>query len=140
MQEVQEYLLSKGIRPSPQRVAIMGYLQEHCTHPTVDEVFAALHTIMPTLSKTTIYNTLKLFEEKRAIQVINIDEKNVHLDSIMEPHAHFQCVRCGKIFDVPFENKDVTVNLVKSDALKDFEVLQEQIHYKGICPHCQHNQ
>lgn len=137
VEKTQEYLLSKGIRPSPQRVAIMGYLLEHRNHPTVDAVYAALHTSMPTLSKTTVYNTLKLFEEKQALQILNIDEKNVRLDSCMAPHAHFQCVRCGEIFDVPFDNEDEAIGLLKINHLKGFIVQQEQIYYKGICPCCQ---
>lgn len=137
MEKVQEYLLSKGIRPSPQRVAIMGYLFENCTHPTVDAVYGALHVAMPTLSKTTVYNTLKLFEEKQALQILNIDEKNVRLDACMEPHAHFQCVRCGQIFDVPFENKDAVIGILKTNHLEGFKIQQEQIYYKGICPRCQ---
>lgn len=85
MEKVQEYLMSKGIRPSPQRIAIMDYLLDNCNHPTVEAVYDALHTSMPTLSKTTVYNTLKLFEKKQAVQILNIDERNVRLDATMEP-------------------------------------------------------
>ncbi len=137
MRNVQEYLLSKGIRPSPQRIAIMDYLLNNCNHPTVEAIYDTLHTSMPTLSKTTVYNTLKLFEEKQAIQVLNIDEKNVNLDARIEPHAHFQCVRCGKIYDMPFEHYVSLVNLLNAKCCEHFKMLQEQIYFKGICPNCQ---
>ena len=42
-----------------QRIAIMEYLMEHRTHPSADEIYTALSPSMPTLSKTTVYNTLK---------------------------------------------------------------------------------
>lgn len=137
MEKVQEYLMSKGIRPSPQRIAIMNYLLDNCNHPTVEAVYDALHTSMPTLSKTTVYNTLKLFEKKQAVQILNIDERNVRLDATMEPHAHFQCMRCGKIFDVPVKNGGKMVELLGMNEMTGFEVQQTQIYYKGICPHCQ---
>lgn len=137
MEKVQEYLMSKGIRPSPQRIAIMDYLLDNCNHPTVEAVYDALHTSMPTLSKTTVYNTLKLFEKKQAVQILNIDERNVRLDATMEPHAHFQCMRCGKIFDVPVKNGGKMVELLGMNEMTGFEVQQTQIYYKGICPHCQ---
>ena len=38
----------------------MEYLMAHRTHPTVDEIYLALSPSIPTLSKTTVYNTLKL--------------------------------------------------------------------------------
>lgn len=137
MENVQEYLLSKGIRPSPQRVAIMNYLLDNCNHPTVEAVYDTLHVSMPTLSKTTVYNTLKLFEEKQVVQLLNIEEKNVRLDATMEPHAHFQCMRCGKIFDVPINSDGKMVDLLGANEMKGFKVQQTQIYYKGICPHCQ---
>ncbi len=137
MKNVQEYLLSKGVRPSPQRIAIMNYLLDNCNHPTVEAVYDALHTSMPTLSKTTVYNTLKLFEEKKVVQLLNIDERNVRLDATMEPHAHFQCMRCGKIFDVSVKNGGKMVELLGMNEMTGFEVQQTQIYYKGICPHCQ---
>ena len=56
-------LVKYGIHPSVQRIAIMDYLIKHRTHPTVDEVYTALSDEIPTLSKTTVYNTLKLFAE-----------------------------------------------------------------------------
>ena len=57
--DVIERLQSHSIKPSVQRIAIMQYLMDHHTHPTVDEIYTALAPGMPTLSKTTVYNTLK---------------------------------------------------------------------------------
>jgi len=64
--ETAEYLTSCGVRPSPQRVAVMEYLMTHHTHPTVDAIYAALSGTMPTLSRTTVYNTLKLLVDEKS--------------------------------------------------------------------------
>ena len=58
--DVVKRLQNHNIKPSVQRIAIMNYLIEHRTHPTVDEIYTALSPSIPTLSKTTVYNTLKL--------------------------------------------------------------------------------
>ncbi|KAA6323417.1 Peroxide-responsive repressor PerR, partial [termite gut metagenome] len=79
--DTHKHLLAHGIKLSLQRIAIMEYLLEHTTHPTVDEIYTKLFPVMPTLSKTTIYNTLKLLSEQGAIQMITIDEKNVRFDA-----------------------------------------------------------
>lgn len=70
-----EYLLSYHIKPSVQRIAIMDYLLNHKTHPCIDEIHTALCKEIPTLSKTTVYNTLKLFVEHGAAKMLTIDEK-----------------------------------------------------------------
>ena len=62
-----EKLMEKGIRPSLTRVMIYDYLLSHRTHPTVDEIYKELSPKAPTLSKTTVYNTVKLFEENSDI-------------------------------------------------------------------------
>ena len=65
MQEaIIQKLSAHNIKPSLQRLAIYSYLLEKKNHPTVDMIYSDLHPSMPTLSKTTVYNTLKLFIEK----------------------------------------------------------------------------
>ena len=74
--DVVKRLQNHNIKPSVQRIAIMNYLIEHRTHPTVDEIYTALSPSIPTLSKTTVYNTLKLLSEQGAAQTLTIDERN----------------------------------------------------------------
>ena len=130
---VYEYLLSFKIKPSVQRIAIMDYLVKHHTHPCVDEIYMALCKEIPTLSKTTVYNTLKLFVEHGAAKMLTIDERNACFDSDLSTHAHFQCKHCGKIFDLPYQ-----VNTEEVKRLEDegFSVDEVHCYYKGTCPDC----
>ena len=89
--QAHRYLMQFAIRPSVQRTAVMEYLMNHKTHPTVDEIYLALSPGIPTLSKTTVYNTLNLFIEKGAVQMLTIDEKNARYDADTSKHAHFYC-------------------------------------------------
>ena len=66
-----------GVKPSVQRIAIMHYLLTHYTQPTVDDVYRGLSGKMPTLSRTTVYKTLRLLSENNAAQMITIDEHRV---------------------------------------------------------------
>ena len=94
-----EYLMDHEVKPSVQRLAVMEYLLHNLTHPTADEIYSALITRIPTLSKTTVYNTLKLFVEHGAVKMLTIDEKNAMFDADTSSHAHFLCTRCNKVFD-----------------------------------------
>lgn len=128
-----DYLLSYNIKPSVQRIAIMDYLLEHRTHPSIDEIYLALCDDMPTLSKTTVYNTLKLFVEHGAAQMLTIMEKNTNYDGDVSLHAHFLCKKCGKIFDLPARAEEERVAKFGEDGFRVEEVHQ---YYKGICPEC----
>ena len=136
METTHKHLISCSIHPSVHRIALMKYLEEHRTHPTVDKIFEDLHPALPTLSKTTIYNTLKLFAENGAIQIITIDAKNARFDACTLPHAHFFCTKCGTIYDIPLPEGQDPSTLSNNPELKDFIVKSTQLYYKGICPSC----
>ena len=128
-----EYLLSFGIKPSVQRIAIMDYLMTHRTHPAIDEIYLALCEDIPTLSKTTVYNTLKLFVEHGAAQMLTIDERNTCYDADIQLHAHFLCKKCGKILDFPLSTEKDKVSAMTEEGFKVDEIHQ---YFKGYCPSC----
>ena len=74
----RDYLEKCGIKPSLQRIAVVEYLMENRIHPTADDIYHALCILVPTLSKTTVYNTLKLFAYQGAVQVLTIKERYFH--------------------------------------------------------------
>jgi len=128
-----DYLVSYNIKPSVQRIAIMDYLLSHKTHPSIDEIYMALCKQIPTLSKTTVYNTLKLFVEHGAAQMLTIDERNACFDGDTSPHAHFLCKRCGHIFDLPYAREERQLEPIDMNGFRVEEVHQ---YYKGVCPAC----
>ncbi len=129
-----ERLQEHHIRPSVQRISIMDYLMRHRTHPTVDEIYTALAPSIPTLSKTTVYNTLKLLSEHGAIQTLTIDEKNTCYDAETSPHAHFLCKRCGKIYDIMHHEEATQTD--SSTDIEGHKIQETHYYYKGICKHC----
>lgn len=135
MQLAREHLISHNIKPSVQRLAIMNYLLKNKIHPTADMIFNELFVAMPTLSRTTVYNTLKLLVEEKAIQMITIDEKNARYDADTSVHAHFKCKRCGEIFDVAVSGMNVVT--VKADS--HFVVDDVQLYCRGYCKKCIEN-
>ena len=126
-------LTDHGVKPSAQRLAVMEYLMEHLTHPSADEIYCALHPSMPTLSKTTVYNTLRLLTEKGAAIQLTIDERNVCFDADTTPHAHFLCTRCGKVFDVPLRETDLER---QAYIPQGFQTEQTAVYYRGCCARC----
>ena len=111
-----DYLISYNIKPSVQRIAIMDYLLAHKTHPSIDEIYLALCKDIPTLSKTTVYNTLKLFVEHGAALMLTIDEKNACFDGDTSLHAHFLCKKFFT-FIRRYEGHKIFINLIMTKEL-----------------------
>ncbi len=127
-------LVDSNLRPSTQRLAIMTYLLSHRTHPTVEDVYQGVVKDVPTLSRTTVYNTLRLFSERRAAQMITIDDHHVCYDGDIHPHVHFLCRECGRVFDLMDEKAP---KLKKRSITRDGNLIDEaQLYYKGVCREC----
>lgn len=135
-QEAYDRLISCGVRPSMQRIAIMEYLMTHHTHPTVEEVYQGICNDIRTLSRTTVYNTLRLFSEHNAAQMITIDEHRVCYDGDIRPHVHFYCRNCGRVYD--FFEEEMPA-MAKPKQVNGHVVDDVQLYYKGICKECNSN-
>jgi len=126
-----ELLSGKGVKPSFQRLSVLKYLMVAKNHPSVDHIYQAIHKDIPTLSKTTVYNTLNLLVEKGIVSALGIKEGEVLYDYIEEPHAHFQCLNCGCVKDIMIGS-----DLLKLESLNGLTIQSAQINFKGFCDSC----
>ncbi len=124
-----EILSNHNIKPSLPRVLIYDYLRQHRTHPTVDEIYSSLSKRVPTLSKTTVYNTVKLLSSAGIIKTITIEEQQARYDAGTELHGHFLCTECGGVFDFD-------TSLPDSRLPHGFNVKTQEVYYTGTCGHC----
>ena len=131
MIDFKELLKEHGIPPSLQRIKILEYLHNFKTHPTADMVYKALVNEMPTLSKTTVYNTLKTFTAKGILVALSIFENEVRYEYNTTPHIHFKCIKCGKIYDI-----SKTFECLKNEEIEDHKVVEHHVNLKGICREC----
>lgn len=126
-------LSDAGIRPSAQRLAILDYISTCKCHPTADEVYSSLVKDYPTLSRTTVFSSLRLLAEKGLLNDIDIAAESTRYDPVIyEPHAHFMCRKCRRIFDIPFDLSSV-------HAPEYFKCDNINVFFKGICPDCSNN-
>ncbi len=131
IEAVKEYLIDKGINPSFQRLKIYEYLAKTIAHPTVDMIFTELAKEIPTLSKTTIYNTLNLFQNRGIVSGLTIDSNEIRYDPDPMVHAHFKCLKCGSIFDIPIEPSYADMFIAE-----EHEVKERHYYLKGTCKNC----
>ena len=131
MLAIAEKLKSFGIKPSMHRLAIYRYLDEKRNHPTAEMIYQELLADNPTLSRTTVYNTLKLFAANYAIQEVIIEDGEMRYDADVSAHAHFKCKKCGSIHDFFF-----TPGKYLPELSPEFEISEIHVNFRGICPEC----
>ncbi|WP_156300531.1 Fur family transcriptional regulator [Streptobacillus canis] len=135
MQEVEKFLKGRGIKPSIHRIKILDYLHSNHIHPTVDKIYKDLLPELPTLSKTTVYNTLNLFVENKIANAIVIEGNETRYDVEDYPHGHFKCLKCNKMVD--FEIDYTKMQLEKLSGISIDEI---QFYIKGLCKDCKDKQ
>ncbi|MGE3062185.1 MAG: Fur family transcriptional regulator [bacterium] len=126
--EIKDMLLSKGISPSFQRIKIYEYLMKHRIHPSAETVYLDLVGEIPTLSRTTVYSTLKLFADNGMARRLFIEGSLVRFDIDTSNHMHFKCTKCGAVYDI----------FSASPKIKNAEhrVESEEIYLYGVCKKC----
>jgi Fe2+ or Zn2+ uptake regulation protein len=95
-------------------------------------IYKELSPQIPTLSKTTVYNTLKLFYSVDVVQKVMIEENEVRFDANMSIHGHFKCLSCGRVYDFPVDKHSMSYGLPQEFTLKE-----EHVYCTGYCSSCE---
>jgi len=123
---------AKRIKLTPQRLAILEYLEGNKAHPSASEIFKAVSERYPMMSFATVYNTLEALREKGKVLELSIDSKKKRFDPYTKPHHHLICVQCKTIIDV---HSNFRLNL-SEEEMCDYEIIGNHVDFYGICPKC----
>lgn len=120
------------IKLTPQRLAILRYLEGNKEHPSAEHIYKSVQKEFPTMSFATVYNTLEALKNIGNIQELKIDPSKKRYDPDMSNHHHLICKKCKSIVDV-FKDFEITL----PDELTDgFDILGNNIEFYGICEKC----
>ena len=124
-----------NLTPSPQRVAIYSFLKKNAIHPTVDTIYQAVSAELPSISRTTVYNTVKRLTAAGAIREVIIEDGELRYDADISDHGHFKCMSCGKVFDLfPPANTPLIDRI--HGLPEGFEIRQLHLCCLGLCAEC----
>jgi Fur family transcriptional regulator, iron response regulator len=120
-------LRAQGIQPTPQRLAVADYVLATTAHPSAEEVWKRVRRSCPTVSRATVYNTLKLFAEKGLIKALCMREGALVFDGRVDPHHHVVDEGSGEVYDVEWE----AIAVKGTAALEGFSVREYQVVMHG---------
>lgn len=130
-QAIVDRLLSHGIHPTQQRVAVYEFLLTHPIHPSADTIYTALSDKYPVLSRTTVYNSLKSLLDAGLIRCVTIVSDEQRFDATVADHGHFLCKKCGRVLD--FDLDSAALHSLCPDG---YESTQGDVYFSGYCPQC----
>jgi len=132
LEEFVKVCKEKGLKITPQRLAVYEILLRREDHPTVEEIYEEVKEIYPFVSLATVYRTVETLEGLGFIKRVAYWGSSVRYDANIQEHDHLVCVMCGAILDLKAE-----AGCRVPEELNGFKVLSHSLYIYGVCPSCQ---
>jgi Fur family transcriptional regulator, peroxide stress response regulator len=117
-EELSNKLIEKGLKVTPQRIAILEAIVKLKNHPTAENIIEYIRKKHPNIATATVYKVLDALVSSELIQKVNTERDIMRYDAIMESHHHLYCSESERIEDY----KDNELN----------EMLEKYFEKKGI--------
>ena len=124
-----------GLKITPQRLAILDFLDGNTSHPAAIDIYRNLKKKYPSMSMATVYNTVDVLAKNGMLLELPITKDKLNYDPDTSAHDHAFCSRCGKIFDI-FPDKAAIPAEPQSVALEGFNVVSVRKVYYVECKDC----
>ena len=124
----------KGLRITPQRRVIFEFLAGNDSHPTADEVYQHVVSVLPDVSRMTVYNTLHELADLGELRAVgSLSDGGTRYDTNGSNHHHLFCIRCHALVDIHLSSPDLDLPPEKAAG---YQIVRNQVTFYGICPDC----
>lgn len=97
---LEERCIAKGMRMTEQRRVIARVLGNSTDHPDVEELYRRASSVDPRISISTVYRTVKLFEDSGIIERHDFrDGRSRYETASDDHHDHLIDLRSGKVIE-----------------------------------------
>jgi Fur family ferric uptake transcriptional regulator len=133
----EDFLVTQDSRYTSQKRVIADEIFGMKSHFEVEDFVVKLRGEHNSLSRATVYRTIKQLLDAGLLQKISTRDGKVFYEKIAseKQHDHLICNSCGKIIEI----KDDTVGAYVDTLCKKQGFLPEyrSIHIYGLCKQCQ---
>lgn len=103
---IEAQCVAKGMRMTEQRRVIARVLAGSDDHPDVEELYRRCAEIDPNISISTVYRTVKLFEDSGIIERHDFREGRARYEQIPDSHHdHLINLRTGEVIE--FQSEEI---------------------------------
>lgn len=110
---LEDACVEKGMRMTEQRRVIARVLDAATDHPDVEEVYRRASEIDPRISISTVYRTVKLFEDAGMIERHDFRDGRSRYEAVSEEHHdHLIDLRSGDVIEFRSEEIEALQELI----------------------------
>ena len=137
IEEIRIKLSEKGLKVTPQRIAILDAIYKLGSHPTADNIIEFIRQNNPNIASGTVYKVLDTLIENKLAKRVTTDRDVMRYDGIMENHHHLYCSECDLIEDYVDEELDeVLKEYFKKKNFNGFKLEDIVVQIRGTFDKC----
>lgn len=129
---IRQKLQDKGLRVTPQRVAIYDAIITLKNHPTAENVIDYIRQNHPNISVATVYKVLDSLVENNLLKKVKTERDIMRYDAVMSHHHHLYCEETDRIED--YEDGQLNALLdeyFKKRKIKNFKIEDIKLQITG---------
>jgi Fur family ferric uptake transcriptional regulator len=128
---LEDACASSGMRMTEQRRIIARVLETALDHPDVEEVYRRASAIDANISISTVYRTVKLFEDAGMIARLDFrDGRSRYELSPDEHHDHLIDIKTGKV--VEFNSKEIEALQAQIARKLGYRLVDHRLELYGV--------
>lgn len=131
-EELARRCREKGLRATPQRLAVYRALLSSREHPSPEAVHRAVTALLPSVALGTVYKILDSLEAAGLVEQVSLLSETKRYDANQAPHHHLVCIACKTVIDHVDEDLDIAL----PKAPKGFTPLEVRVQVVGLCAGC----
>jgi Fur family peroxide stress response transcriptional regulator len=130
--EIRNKLIEKGLKVTPQRIAILEAIIKLNNHPTAENIIDYIRNNHPNIATATVYKVLDALVANELIKKVKTERDVMRYDAIMANHHHLYCSESDRIEDfVDTELNELIEKYFRKKKIPDFKIEDVKLQIIG---------
>ncbi|MDQ1770506.1 transcriptional repressor [Labilibaculum sp. A4] len=131
-EDIKNKLTEKGLKVTPQRMAILEAIYNLKNHPTAENIIDYIKKMHPNIATGTVYKVLGALVDNRLVKKVKTENDIMRYDGVMKSHHHLYCMESDVIKDYVDEELDELLqNYFEKKNLPGFKIEDIVLQVKG---------
>ena len=131
VRSLEQLCVERGMRMTEQRRVIARVLEGAADHPDVEELYRRSVEVDPNISISTVYRTVKLFEDAGIIERHDFRDGRSRYETVPdEHHDHLIDLKSGRV--VEFQSAEIEALQEKIAREHGFKLVDHRLELYGI--------
>jgi Fur family peroxide stress response transcriptional regulator len=129
---IRNKLIEKGLKVTPQRIAILEAITKLNNHPTAENIIDYIRNNHPNIATATVYKVLDALVANELIRKVKTERDVMRYDAVMESHHHLYCSESDRIEDfVDTELNEMIEKYFEKKKIPDFKIEDVKLQIIG---------